>query len=243
MTTRELLRQAAPTTETEPLQSTLDSLKDRVTSLETAAGGREQTEESGKSGRRRRKGEDKDWAWNGEGDHEEYADPYRTGDDRQSKKDRQLAQGPAHARDWDGVAPNAWNGLEKVKAKDKGEDMEGAGTGVSSGKKYKGEYPYEIMMDVDYLIDSNPPETKKPWKKPKAPPKAPSSGAKGRPKMPAKGPAKHGGKTSPTRKKKWRKKPVVAPKTSPKSAPKAPDTQAKTAAKAGAKTQSALNRR
>lgn len=112
------------------------------------------------------------------------------------------------APDWNGTAPRAWNGLEKVKGKGK------EGRGVVTGKKYKGEYPYELLMDVDFIIDSNPAKAPE-----SASAKAPEKyGGKTKPEAGAKSESKYGGKTKASPRNEGKMSPSrsqVSPKSSP----------------------------
>jgi len=219
VTMNELLRH------TMPLQSQLDDLKARVSSLETTVEKHHPTstdeDESGRrpdeSGNNEVRDEpdrlkqddrriDEEESPSSINNEEESNDPR---DNEDGKTNR---GGKGHGNklpDWNGVAPPPhWNGLEEVKAVDHGPkaSWKGNGTGVSSGLPYSGEYPYDIMMDVDYVIDSNPatgiPTTTR------GPTPAPKSEGKSQPKKHPKAQRKHGGKTSPS-----------APRVSPKSSP------------------------
>jgi len=144
-----------------------------------------------------------DWAWdNKKGLLEE------SGNDDEEAND----SGDEELPDWEGVAPAPhWNGLEKVQATDSGPyaSWKGDGVGVSTGKSYSGEEPYETMMDVDYVIDSNPVD--EPEEEPYMPTDPPTENQPTeemrRRRAPFK-PSKSGPKTRP--------------KTSPKAAPKSP---------------------
>lgn len=217
---------------TKPLRSQIDDLNDRVESLEATAGqrGSQDRQDDGEDSRQ----DSDNWAWdNYDEDHDAVGDS-----DKRSEKDgeeprrrrrkeaddktegNELSSEKQSQPDWNGVAPNAWNGLEKVKAKDRGRQAswKGKGTGVSSGRKYSGEYPYEIMMDVDYIIDSNPSKSQ--------PTQTEESG--GESKVSRKKEEKSGGKEGGKGK--------SAPKHGSKKATKAPKAQAKSGPRHGGKS-------
>jgi len=256
---------------TKPLKSQIADLRDRVASLEATA------EQHGSEGKQDEeyennadnnvdeeyenndaKGDADNWAW--DDDRKETADKTtqpkwrkeaadNTEEESSGKRRKLNEEGYEETQpDWNGVAPKAWNGLEKVNAKDKGRkaSWKGKGTGVASGRKYTGEYPYEIMMDVDVIVDSNPsksqPAVKKEEKTETKPggkqkkedesgeeesaPKqegksAPKHGGKKEikaPKTPAKSGPRHGGKSS--KREAGEAKDDAAPKTQAKSGPK-----------------------
>jgi len=139
--------------------------------------------------------------------------PTEFDDDPSSRRRGKLDYYP----DWDGVAPGKpWNGLENASAGDKGghDSRKGNGVGVVSGKKYKnkGDDPYEMLMDVDFVIDSNPAKKAKSQSKPEE--ESPRQEGKSAPKHGGKEQAKssprHGGKDAPK----------ASPKESAKSGPK-----------------------
>jgi len=174
------------------------------------------------------KANDDDWAWS----------------DQESKGNEEASGSHEHAKhdqpDWEGVAPRAWNGLEDVNAKDHGPDAswKGDGVGVSSGEKYSGDDPYETLMDVDYLIDSNP----EPTGKPRDPTPEPKGDESRRRRTPGKSSPTNGGRRPPSRPP---SRPKVSPKAPSKSGRKSPSSgttkapsQAKTAPKGGRKDKS-----
>jgi len=162
--------------------------------------------------------QDKDWAdpdyhkrERALSDDYDWADP----DSHPWARQRQKELSDRDFPDWGGMAPDPhWNGLEDVNALDSGPhaSWKGEGTGVSSGKKYKGDqnpkgkYPYEMMMDVDYIIDSNPSSTGKEEKKSARRRRSSTSNDSGK-----HGPS-HGGKDGPSNREK-------APKSDGKTSP------------------------